>query len=111
MHVKDATDFYRVYQEANYRNKLLVESQRAQLVEALINGEPVDPNKTLDNENLDLKNIKDDVVIMQFKLVKKDTMKILNTQTFINLPTSKMNDINISTLMEIISKQNQQMGQ
>lgn len=60
----------------------------------------------LDGENSDLRNIKDDTVIMQFKLVKKDTMKIMNTQTFINLPISKMHDINISTLMEIIQKQN-----
>ena len=48
---------------------------------------------------------------MQFKLVRKDTMKILNTHTFINLPTSKMQDCNISTLMEIIQKQNSTMGQ
>ena len=68
-------------------------------------GEPVDQSKMLnETENVDLKNIKDDVIIMQFKLVRKDTMKILNTHTFINLPTSKMQDINISTLMEIIQK-------
>lgn len=41
---------------------------------------------------------------MQFKLVRKDTMKVVNTQTFINMPTSKMNDINLSTLLEIIHK-------
>ena len=58
------------------------------------------------NEDLDLKNIKDDVVIMQFKLVRKDNMKLMNTQTFVNLPTTKMNDINVSTLIEIIQKQN-----
>ena len=72
-------------------------------------GEPLDPTKptpTMDGENSDLRNIKDDTVIMQFKLVKKDTMKILNTQTFINLHISKIHDINISTLMEIIHKQN-----
>lgn len=67
-------------------------------------GEPVDPTKALGNENADLKNIKDDVVIMQFKLVKKENMKIINTQTFVNVPTSKISDINISTLMEIIQK-------
>ena len=73
-------------------------------------GEPVDASKINESENLDLKNIKDDIVIMQFKLVRKDTMKILNTQTFINVPISKMSDINIGTLMEIIQKQNSQMG-
>ena len=73
-------------------------------------GEPIDATKINENENLDLKNIKDDIVIMQFKLVRKDTMKILNTQTFINVPISKISDINIGTLMEIIQKQNSQMG-
>jgi len=103
-----------VYQEANYRNKLLVESQKAQRLENQMNGtEPIEHNSKATNnasaadaENSDLKNIKDDTVIMQFKLVRKDTMKIMNTQTFINLPISKTSDINISTLMEIIQKQN-----
>ena len=98
-----------MYQEANYRNKLLVESQKAQQLENLLHGsEPIDSKTGAagDTENSDLKNIKDDTVIMQFKLVRKDTMKIMNTQTFINLPISKTSDINISTLMEIIQKQN-----
>ena len=71
-------------------------------MENMMKGEPMDPKQQVDMENIDLKNIKDDVVIMQFKLVRKDNMKIMNTQTFINLPTTKMNDINASTLMEII---------
>lgn len=100
--IKDAQDFYRVYQEANYRNKLLIESQHQQQMENMLRGDPIDANKTMSADNPDLKNIKDDVVIMQFKLVRKDTLKILNTQTFVNIPISKMNDINVSTLMEII---------
>ena len=36
--------------------------------------------------------------------VRKDAMKVVNTQTFINLPISKMHDINISTLLEIVHK-------
>lgn len=58
--------------------------------------------ENMDDENLDLKNIKDDIIMMQFKLVRKDTMKVVNTHTYVNLPTSKMNDINSSTLIEII---------
>jgi hypothetical protein len=42
---------------------------------------------------------------MQFKIVRKDTLKTQNTITFINLPASKMNDVNIVTLTEILSKQ------
>ena len=41
---------------------------------------------------------------MQFKLVRKDTLKIVNTQSFVNVPLSKSNDINLSTLLEIIQK-------
>ena len=73
-------------------------------------GEPVDASKTMSSDNPDLKNIKDDVVIMQFKVVRKDSLKILNTQTFVNVPISKMGDINVSTLMEIIHKQNSSGG-
>ena len=45
----------------------------------MLRGDPVDASKTMNAENPDLKNIKDDVVIMQFKVVRKDTLKILNT--------------------------------
>ena len=45
----------------------------------MLRGDPVDASKTMNVENPDLKNIKDDVVIMQFKVVRKDTLKILNT--------------------------------
>ena len=55
-------DYYKVYQEANHRNKLLVESQRVQQIDAMLKGEPVDKN--IDVDNVDLKNIKDDIVIM-----------------------------------------------
>ena len=74
-------------------------------------GSTVDQKQQIDLENRDLKNIKDDVVIMQFKLVRKDTMKIMNTQTFVNLPTTKASDINVSTLIEIIQKMNTTLGQ
>jgi hypothetical protein len=42
---------------------------------------------------------------MQFKIVRRDTLKTQNTITFINLPALKMNDVNITTLTEILSKQ------
>jgi len=42
---------------------------------------------------------------MQFKLVRKDTLKTQNTITFINIPASKINDVNIVTLTEILGKQ------
>ena len=44
--------------------------------------------------------------MIQFKLVRRDNEKTYNVQTFVNVPTSKLFDINISTLIEIVSKQN-----
>ena len=61
-----------------------------------------DAKDDVDLENLDLNNIKDDIIMIQFKLVKKDTMKTYNTQTFINVPSSKLADINLHTLVEIV---------
>jgi hypothetical protein len=40
-------------------------------------------------------NIKDDLVLIQFKLVKKTTMKVSNTLSFVNIPSSKLNDVNV----------------
>ncbi len=68
----------------------------------MMRGDAVDPNKVTAADNIDLKNIKDDIIIMQFKLVRKETMKILNTISFVNMPISKATDINIATLSEII---------
>ena len=67
--------------------------------------QPTGQNSDIDIEHLDLNNIKDDIIIIQFKLVRKDTLKTFNTQTFINVPTSKIADINLSTLVEIVQKQ------
>ena len=40
--IRDSNDFYRVYQEANYRNRLLIESQHQQQMFNMMNGDPVD---------------------------------------------------------------------
>ena len=57
-----------------------------------------------EEDALDLQNIKEDLIVMQFKIVRRDTLKTQNTITFINLPASKMDDVNITTLTEILSK-------
>ena len=57
-------------------------------------------------DSVDLVNIKDDIILMQFKLVNKHTLKTHNTFSFVNVPSTKMQDTNVSTLMEIIQKQN-----
>ena len=48
--------------------------------------------------------LKEDVLVIQFKLVDKNTYKSLNTFNFINLPVGKLQDNNVSTLIEILNK-------
>jgi hypothetical protein len=57
-------------------------------------------------DGVDLLNIKDDIILMQFKLVHKETLKTHNTMSFVNLPATKLADANVATLLEILSKQN-----
>ena len=48
--------------------------------------------------------LKEDVLSIQFKLVDKKSYKTLNSFTFLNAPLSKLNDNNMSTLLEILNK-------
>lgn len=48
--------------------------------------------------------LKEDVLVIQFKLVDKQTYKSVNTFNFINLPIAKLQDNNVSTLVEILNK-------
>ena len=42
--------------------------------------------------------------MIQFKLVKRNTQKECNTISFVNVPSTKLADVNLSTLLEIINK-------
>ena len=42
-----------------------------------------------------LKNVKDDIVLIQFKLIRKESMKTVNTISFLNVPMAKINDTNL----------------
>lgn len=42
--------------------------------------------------------------MVQFKLVDKSSYRTINTLNFINIPLSKMQDNNVSTLLEIMNK-------
>ena len=48
--------------------------------------------------------LKEDLLVIQFKLVDKVTYKTDNTFSFINLPMAKVQDNNIGTLLEILKK-------
>lgn len=44
------------------------------------------------------------MLLVQFKLVDKASYRTLNTLNFINIPLAKMQDNNVSTLLEIMNK-------
>ena len=49
-------------------------------------------------------DLKDDVVLIQFKLVENQQYKTLNTFSFINLPLKKIQDNNVKTTFDVIYK-------
>ena len=91
------TEIYQVYTaftQANLKNSILHQKQARKLAE--ISDDPVPPYKETE--------LKEDVLVIQFKLVDKTTYKSLNTFNFINLPVAKLQDNNVSTLIEILNK-------
>ena len=48
--------------------------------------------------------LKEDVLLIQFKLVDKGSYRTINTFNFVNLPLAKLQDNNVSTLIEILNK-------
>ena len=49
-------------------------------------------------------DFKDDLVLIQFKLINKESQKRVNSLTFLNVPLSKYTDQNITVLQEILIK-------
>jgi hypothetical protein len=49
-------------------------------------------------------DFKDDLVLIQFKLINKESQKRVNSLTFLNVPLSKHTDQNITVLQEILIK-------
>jgi hypothetical protein len=97
VHVSNIKQIYHIFCDANKKNKILL---RSQLGQDYFNSEER-------RVQLTLQNVKDDIILIQFKLVRRDTGRTHNVQTFANVPTSKQFDINIATLIEIVGKQNQ----
>ena len=56
-----------------------MQSQKKSQVEQILAGMTPTVTGEIDLENLDLNNIKNDIIMIQFKLVRKDTMKTFNT--------------------------------
>ena len=62
----------------------------------MMNDEPISNYKETE--------LKEDILVIQFKLVEKETYKTLNSFSFINVPLAKIQDNNVSTLVEILNK-------
>ena len=92
--ISEIYQVYTAFTQANLKNSILHQKQARKLAE--ISDGPVPPYKETE--------LKDDVLVIQFKLVDKHTYKSLNTFNFINLPFSKSHDNNVSTLTEILMK-------
>ena len=48
--------------------------------------------------------LKEDILLIQFKLVEKHTYKTINSFSFINIPLAKLQDNNVTTLVEVLNK-------
>jgi hypothetical protein len=98
--VRELFEVYKVFTEANLKNKVLVKNQVLQTQ---------DPAEiaNLSEEFIEESNIKDDIALIQYKLVRTSTLKTVNTFSFVNLPASKMQDVNARILSEIVSKYNE----
>ena len=83
--VKNIQHVYQIFCDANKKNKILLKSQYGD--EFLKNEER--------KKQFYLQNIKDDIVLVQYKLVSRTSGKTHNVQSFINVPTSKLHDINL----------------
>ena len=92
--ISEIYQVYTAFTQANLKNSILHQKQARKLAE--ISEGPVPPYKETE--------LKEDVLVIQFKLVDKQTYKSLNTFNFINLPVAKLQDNNVSTLIEILNK-------
>ena len=86
--VNDIIDVYKYITVANLKNTYLVKQTHPEF----------------SDDAVALQNIKEDVVMIQFKLVHRETLSTANTFSFVNVPAT--GDVNTQTLAEILSKLN-----
>ena len=86
--VHNLLDFYKLMTEANLKNKVL-------------------NNQDAYTHHSDAENLKNEVILLQFKLIRTSDMQLYNTFSFLNLPGLKSHDVNYRTVAEIIFKLNE----
>jgi len=94
--ISEIYQVYTAFTQANLKNSILYQKQIKRLQEMGDDfSKPDIPKET---------ELKEDVLLIQFKLVDKASYKTLNTFNFVNLPMAKVQDSNVSTLIEILHK-------
>jgi len=67
-----------------------------------------DEKMTAEQQAIVDSELKEDLLLIQFKLINKKNFKTVNTFSFINVPLNKVTDNNVSTLLEIMKKTKKQ---
>ena len=87
--INEIYQVYTAFTQANLKNAILQAKQAKRLE---------------DEVSYQESELKEDLIVIQFKLVDKISYKTENTFSFINLPMAKIQDNNIGTLLEILKK-------
>ena len=96
MRIHELADIYDILTEAALKNKIMLRQNQQE-------DKPSD-------DIIDQANLKDDICLFQLKLVRTDTLRTINTISFINLPISKCQDQNHKILCEVLLKLNEPQG-
>lgn len=91
--ISEIYQIYTAFTQANLKNSILHQKQALKISQMT--------DKPMAYHEIELK---EDLLVIQFKLVNKHTYKTQNTFSFINTPLAKVSDNNISTLLEILKK-------
>ena len=92
--IVDEYQIYTAFTQANLKNSILNHRQAYHMSQI----------KDKEIRQINESQLKEDIVLIQFKLVNKQSFKSVNTLSFINVPLSKQSDPNIQTLNEILVK-------
>lgn len=92
--ISEIYQIYTAFTQANLKNSILHQKQARKF--SLTFDEPLSNYKETE--------LKEDILTIQFKLVENTTYKTLNTFSFINVPLAKIQDNNVTTLLEILNK-------
>ena len=85
--INEIYQVYTAFTQANLKNSILHQKNLRKLAEQQEDG--ADPASYKETE------LKEDILLIQFKLVDKSTYRTINTFNFVNLPLNKLHDNNV----------------